>query len=295
MPEKPPVNALHTLKDDLQNVVREEKISLVRAVSLEQDRNAREKKDFAPIAPPHQKKTGMIFAAFLMLTLGGAALFGVYAVMQTRNTNEPAPAGNSILFAESSAQFALDNQAPDDLKRKLAGARTGLQGALGSITAVIPTKSVQAEDGTMQLRAASLGEFLSAIGASPPDQFLRAVDGRFFFGFHVVDTNAPIFVIPVTSYDRAFAGMLAWEGSLNADLSPIFQPLSATVLDQNGLPALRTFTDDVMRNYDVRELKDDQGKVRLYYSFPSKNVLVIAESPYSFAEILSRLQASRQL
>jgi len=99
----------------------------------------------------------------------------------------------------------------------------------------------------------------------------------------------------VTSYDHAFAGMLAWESSMDSDLSPIFPALPTTTTDSNGLPISRTFVDDVMRNYDVREMKDDAGTVKLYYSFPSQNILVIAESPYSFAEILSRLQAARQL
>ena len=55
------------------------------------------------------------------------------------------------------------------------------------------------------------------------------------------------------------------------------------------------YEDLVMRNYDVRALKDDAGEIQLYYSFPTQNILIIAESPYSFPEILSRLQASRQL
>ena len=63
----------------------------------------------------------------------------------------------------------------------------------------------------------------------------------------------------------------------------------------NGTLTERKFEDTVMRNYDVRALKDDQGQVQLYYSFPTRNVLIIAESPYSFTEILSRLRADRRL
>jgi len=99
----------------------------------------------------------------------------------------------------------------------------------------------------------------------------------------------------VTNYDRAFAGMLAWEATMNSDLSPAFTPVPSTILDVNGIPSARVFMDDVMRNYDVRELKDDSGTVQLYYSFPSKNLLIIAESPYSFPELLSRLQSVRRL
>jgi hypothetical protein len=57
----------------------------------------------------------------------------------------------------------------------------------------------------------------------------------------------------------------------------------------------RQFEDTVMQNFDVRELKDDNGDTQLYYSFPTRTILIIAESKYSFPEILSRLRADRRL
>jgi hypothetical protein len=133
------------------------------------------------------------------------------------------------------------------------------------------------------------------MGFNAPDDLVKSLGSDFFFGLHVVDKNSPIMVLPVTNYDRAFAGMLAWEATINADLSPAFTPVPSTILDQNGVPSARVFQDDVMRNYDVRELKDDSGTVVLYYSFPSKKLLIIAESPYSFPELLSRLQSVSRL
>jgi len=288
---------VHTLKDDLQHVVKDQKISVVRAVSLEQDRRGREKSDrFDTPGPQSTRRTGRIlFIILMLLILGGAALFGVYIVMQSQSAPPPSVQTSSILFAESSVSFPLSNASPTDIKSTLASSIASLQGALGSITAVIPTIAVQNADGTTTTRPATFAEFMKAIGANPPDELLRAIGDQFFFGIHVVDTNAPLFVIPVTSYDHAFAGMLAWEPTMDGDLAPIFPALPATATDANGLPITRAFTDDVMRNYDVRELKDNAGNVKLYYSFPSQNILVIAESPYSFAEILSRLQAARQL
>ena len=293
------VVSVHTLKDDLQQVVQSQKISVVRAASLEQDRHAKERFQHteASSAATRSKRTlGILFAVAILFVLGAGALFGVYTVMQGSSAPSPATsASSSILFAESSVQFPIDKQSPDDLKRSLASARASLQGALGSITEIVPTVSTTSPDGSIQTRPATFSEFMAAIGAQPPDALLRALGDNFFFGIHTVDTNAPVFVIPVTSYDHAFAGMLAWESSMNSDLAPIFTPLSATMTDANGIPVNRTFSDAVMRNYDVRALKDDAGQIQLYYSFPSQNILVIAESPYSFAEILSRLQAGREL
>jgi hypothetical protein len=82
---------------------------------------------------------------------------------------------------------------------------------------------------------------------------------------------------------------------MNQDLAPAFDAVPVLTTGPDGLPTARTFTDAVMLNYDVRELKDDSGNVVLYYSFPTPNILVIAESPHSFTEVLSRLQAQREL
>jgi hypothetical protein len=138
-------------------------------------------------------------------------------------------------------------------------------------------------------------QFFTALGLNPPAQLMQGLGTTFFFGIHAVSGNVPVLVIPVTSYDLAFSGMLAWEPTMNQDLSPAFDAVPALVTDANGLPIARSFTDAVLLNYDVRELKDDSGSVILYYSFPTPNILVIAENPSTFAEVLSRLQAQREL
>jgi hypothetical protein len=203
------------------------------------------------------------------------------------------PGQNSIVFAEQSVALPLDNATPSELKRRVAAARLGQIGSLGSITRIVPL--LQGSDQSAPAVPATTQEFFKAMGFNAPDDLVRSLDSTFFLGLHVVDKNAPILVVPVTNYPRAFAGMLSWEGTMNADLSPTFTPVPSTVLDVNGIPSQRVFIDDVMRNYDVRELKDDSGTIQLYYSFPSKNLLIIAESPYSFPELLSRLQSVRKL
>lgn len=295
---KPHITPVHTLKDDLQHVVREQKISVVRAASLEQDRRTRERtKGAAPT--PAQAQRGrrtfnILFAAALLLLLGAAALGGVYLIAQERAGVEPAQTYPSLLFAESTIGLTLSGQSPSDIKRTLGNARASARGTLGSITRIVPVVS-ETKDGIETTRAATFTEFMQAISAGAPDALERASGSDFFFGIHAVDKNAPLLVVPITSYDRAFAAMLSWEPTINAGLVPMFAPLSAQTIDQNGLPTTRAFQDVVMRNYDVRALKDDAGNVAFYYSFPTRELLIIAESPFSFAEVLSRLQAERKL
>ncbi len=286
------VVAMHTLKDDLQHVVQEQKISVVHAVSLEETRRHKEEKPpTTQGATQRSRRTaGILFAVVLLLVLGAGALFGVYTVMHSR-AGIAAPQISSILFAESTVSLTLQGQQPRELKQLIAAAREQGGGTLGSITRVLPI--VLGEDGIE--RPATTQEFLQALGVHAPDELARALSSDFFFGIHTVDKNAPILLIPVTSYAHAFSGMLAWEDSVNADLAPVFTAVAALTTDAQGLPVKRTFSDLVMRNYDARALKDDAGNIQLYYSFPTQGILVIAESPYSFNEILSRLQANRQL
>ena len=89
--------------------------------------------------------------------------------------------------------------------------------------------------------------------------------------------------------------MLAWENTVNGDMAPIFPLVAPLTADASGLPVSRKFEDIVLRNYDVRALKDDSGTIQMYYSFPTPNLLIIGESPYTFTEVLSRLQAERKL
>jgi hypothetical protein len=154
---------------------------------------------------------------------------------------------------------------------------------------------VDPQTGAVSATPVPFGQFLTALGTRAPIELAGALGDDFFFGIHTVDENAPIIIVPVTSYERAFAAMLEWEPYMNLDLEPLFTLMPQQTKDAQGAIVERKFEDTVMRNYDVRALKDDQGQIQLYYSFPTRNVLIIAESPYSFTEILSRLRADRRL
>lgn len=284
-----PVASVHTLKQDLQHVVRDQKMSVVRAAALEQEKR-RPEPDEILAAPAKRSHFGTyVGVSFGLLALGALALFGVYYV-ESAKQSPPQEISTAIVFAEQSVALPLTGQDASALKQTLGGARAASNAGLGSITRIVPIIGTS----TNTQHPATLSEFLRAIGAHPPEDLLRALSDDFFVGFHTIDKNAPLIVIPVMSYDRAFAGMLAWEGSLNADLSPFFLPLPQYT-NVTGIPTQRTFSDVVMRNYDVRALKDDAGNIMLYYSFPTRGILIIAESPYTFTEVLTRLQADRKL
>lgn len=291
------VRALHTLKDDLQYVVRDKKISLVRAVALEEEKRHRGSAidEHLEVQAQKQKRTRYgLFAAGALFFVGLLAVGAVLYVMAERTQKNAAPITAQVLFSEQSVPLPVDNLAPADIRREIGNARTSASLTLGAILQIVPI--VQIGVGSEATQAPiSFGTFLEKIGAHAPPELPRALTNEFFLGLHTVDENAPLIIIPVTSYERAFAAMLEWEKNMNSDLAPMFTPVSMQKMGVDGLPTVRTFEDTVMRNYDVRALKDESGQIQLYYSFPTRNVLIIAESPYSFSEILSRLRADRKL
>ncbi len=283
---------VHTLKQDLQQVVRDQKISVVRAVALEQEKKRSARIETPP--EPTSKAPAIIISIVFLLLLGVGAIAGVYYIATLQSAPAAQIKDDALVFAEQTLDFPIPNDAPQSIKSTLAKGRE-VGGALGAMMHVVPKVTTSSADGSVSTRNATLAEFFKAIGANPPDALMRALGDDFFFGFHTVDKNAPIIVIQVTAYDRAFDGMLNWEKTINGDLSPIFTAVPRLMIGQDGLQIQRPFSDLVMRNYDVRALKDDSGAIQLYYSFPTRDLLIIAESPYTFTEILSRLQAGRRL
>ncbi len=244
--------------------------------------------------PPKSKLPAILITIVLLLVLGLGALASVYYIALLQSTPSAPVQNGAIVFAEQTYTYPIPKDSAQSIKATLAQARdTG--GTLGSLMHVIPAVTEPNADGVAVQRPATLVEFFEAIGARPPESLVRALGDSFFFGIHTVDKNAPILVIQVNSYDRAFDGMLTWEKSINGDFAPIFASVPRLVMGADGIQIERAFTDIVMRNYDVRALKDDAGVIQMYYSFPTRDLLIIAESPYTFTEILSRLQAGRRL
>lgn len=297
--ERSPVVSLHTMKDDIQDAVREQQISMVRAASLEADKRAQQTpppKITAPAEGSPRKSRHIalpITLIALFLALGGAALYAAYFF--TAKQAAPVATSTGLIFAEQQSTLPLDTETVAGLKQTLGNMLSSQANGAGSILQVTPSVTGASGQGA---RKAILEEFLHALGARPPDELIRALGNDFFFGIHATDVPSAIFILPVVSYDHAFAGMLAWEKTINADLQPLYRevPTYLPLVASSTPPERRAFKDDRMRNLDIRMLRDDGGAVVLYYSFtPQHNFLIIASSPYTFPEVLSRLQAQRKL
>ena len=295
MEKRPIVPSLHTLKDDLYDLVRVRKMSLIHAATLETERKKKSADVGGAATATKTKRRVRLFRLFLamsiFLALGGAALFAVFIVQTERTTTAPANFGTALIFAEQTLGFPLSPAlSPREVRQQLASSRFQGNLTLGAVLRIVPTILSEAGE-----RPATAIEFMKASASEVPDELLRGLANDFFFGVHTVDENVPFIILPISSYENAFAAMLSWEPLLNEGLFPLFPRVHYERVDEQGFPTLVRFEDMIIKNYDVRALRDAEGEIRMLYSFPSHNILIIAESPHSFIEALARLRAERRL
>jgi len=168
------------------------------------------------------------------------------------HTQEPiALLNNRAVFLESVLSRVLENQS--------------------SVVQLYPT--VQTQSGST--RPASAQETLSILSPRTASSFVRGVREMTLGSV----AGEPFIVLRTGSFDVAFAGMLEWESTLSADLSPLF---GTPVVDSFD-PSARTdsqvraafFKDMIASNKNARLLFDERGNDRVVYTFIDQNTILI--------------------
>jgi len=298
--EDPKIKSLRTFKDDLQGLVKVKKMSLVKAATLETEKTRNQKAVTAGGAGVRGKSRARFFAILftvvILVGLGILALLVVFAIQGQRASNAPVVENSSFLFSEQTFTIPIDDQVSDNLIKQLAQGRGSVSLTLGAITRIVPTVPVlDSNNRQVSEREATVAEFLSALHLQTPENFARSFGDSFFLGIHTIDENVPVLILPVLLYQNAFTNMLKWERYINEDLSPLFTKVPYQTIDPDGNISLNGFEDVIIRNYDVRALRDPFGNIKMLYAFPTKDILIIAESPHTFTEALARLRAERRL
>ena len=128
-------------------------------------------------------------------------------------------------------------------------------------------------------------------------------------------TEAPFFIVSVSSYSDTFAGMLSWETSMPKDLALFYPPLAVPASETPAPSAATTtatttasapttpaavlamqtpgFEDETLDNHDARVYRDAYGRALVVYGYWDQHTLVIARDPAAFTEIIGRLATSR--
>ncbi len=282
---------LHTYSSDFADRIDRQNSSTFSVLAAQSDAP----RTSQPVSKPRRTLVPLL-AGGAMLIIGIGAVIGAYAFM-TERQEVPIVAGVPSLIRY-------------DESVEVQGTGTALMNAIADVAAggsvsgnVIVTYVTTDANGTPTGIPQPGGVLIRALSLPAPSILLRNIEESSTVG--VIDAGGearPFFILKVSSYERTFAGMLAWEATLQNDLSNFYPEYSAFPQEiasstASSSPSLsyaqrNTFTDAVVANHDVRILRDAAGRFLFLYGYVNKDILVIARDEAAFTALASRISAS---
>lgn len=284
---KPNPNSLRTFRTDVQTQVEENNLSLA-TIAQKEDERRQTLRAQAVRVPTKSSPTALYLGiGTAALVLMGAVGWGIFSLFFAQN--EPGTAIStqnrplSLVFAEKTQEIDVGGvKNSDELAALTTKAISTSQAELGSILQLFFTLKNQGE--TAFVGAPS---FFGAAFANAPENFRRSLGENFMFGAYMGNKPNPFLILETPSYEIARAGLLAWEPFMCQDLAKLFQ--KADCVGQTDA----SWTDDMVRNTDVRELRDTNGHMILIYAFIGRNTVIIAQNQSGFIELLTRYHTPR--
>lgn len=299
---------IHTYKTDFADETKAKGASRISMVAAEQDAPTR-----APEVVKRQSRTGVfaVVGGVILVLFGAGAVFLAYRFVTSGPAIPTETFIPSLIFADE--RIALSGSG-EELRQGLitAGASTLRD---GDVALVYMMYSTTTSEGVTEERVVSGNVLFEALRLPAPNILTRNVEPESTLGtIHAGGEIRPFFILKVASYERTFAGMLSWEGTMERDLrelypvhpEPVVAPPPSTgtstvtstpatttpALPEPALPRL-SFVDEVVENHDVRVLRDGLGRTVMLYGYRDKETLIIARSEVAFSELLERLASSR--
>lgn len=246
------------------------------------------------------KRTSMVpLFAGLALVVGGIGLAAGAFIFGNRSGDVPYVAGvPSLIRFDESVEVEGEGAR---LAEEIVGVANG--GVVNG-NAVVTYVTAQQEDGGAILNTpAPGGVLIAALGLPTPAILLRNLDRSSTVGvINAGGETRPFLVLKATSYERTFAGMLAWEPTMARDLSLFFPqntsmllPITASTTSSSTPPQTTApspmpfFVDIVIANHDARALRDSSGGTILVYGYHGKDILIIARNEAAFTALVNRL------
>ncbi len=327
-PEPTLVKPLQTYQGDIESLVGEKQISVVNIAAAEATRRGQKPIEAAQ-APLNQAASrawlhtaGIIAAGVALLAVAGGVGVYIFIRMQPVPLAQQSPAPFILVDDTTTVTFK-----PGDLRQEimqaLVQAKSNIALSLGLVARIQVAKPTPLNDGTLQEVGAP--EFLQALAPSIPPTLLRTLVPQMLLGVHSFDENQAFMILKVDSYDTAYAGLLAWEGSMRGDLSPLFvrtpavrataqapvvpapvvavgtSTASSTSM-ASSTPAATTpaptqylggnFIDQIVENHDARVVLNAQGDILLLWTFLDSSTVIITTNELTLREVISRLSQS---
>ncbi len=281
--------AIRTYEGDVASALKNQKTSVVSMVLAEKRRRAETAVDEQE-KQPKSKKTMVVIIAVVGLLLILAVGIYLYIALQTHSSSaQQGIVLPEIILTDEEKEIDVTDLTSEKLVVTLKKERSTASLSLGSIQHIFFTETTQdSVTGQKIKKLVETEKFVQLLDTRAPAAFLRSLNAGYIYGLHATNGTQPFVIFKTNSYETAFAGMLAWEENMREDLAIIVTLAPA-------LPAFNApkFEDVVVKNRDVRVLKDASGKPELMYSFPDRSTLIITTNENTLKEIFDRLSTTR--
>lgn len=290
-PEGP--SPLHTYSSDFAEHIDEKDSSAFSVLAAQSDAGQTPKP-----RPKRRKSIVPLIAGACMVFIGIGAVFAAYLYVNRQPAvpmvqNIP----SNIRFDESVQVQGRGEALMDAIAAVASGAHVS-----GNVvvTYVTNASSTDAAAGGIPQPG---GTLIGQLALPAPSILLRNIEDSSTVGVISAGSESrPFLILNVSSYERTFAGMLAWEKTMPDDLATFYPPYDSAPSTTASTTASTTlassapagFSDDVVDNHDVRVLRDSYGRSLMLYGYDGKDTLVIARDEAAFTALLSRLGASGQ-
>lgn len=236
----------------------------------------------APESHPTATRNVLLTLASLLLVAGG--IYGglyFYSQSPVANTSKQvAPKKNGyvgLLSSNIQKRIILGTLVDKRLEDVLAYEKKEAKLDPGQISELYFIKGEGSEQFLL-----SAEEFISLSTTKSPEAVRRSLLERFMFGFHNTGTSIePYIVLKTEFFQNTFTGMLKWEPEMFEDIKAWFSDKTLSA---------QSFTDKILKNKDIRELKDNAGNTVILYGFLDKETLVITTNEATFLEVLDRFE-----
>lgn len=304
---------IRTFQEDIASAIKSDNVSMIK-VALAEKKRQESQNTLIDKEAVDQTKKYVIFGVIglvIVLCIIGAALFTVRSLSQINEPQEQATL-QPLMYTEKRVAIAIDDQDNSDITKKVKRELNDPDLELGQMKGFVFTLGT----GT-STREASTPEFFEQLQSHASEDLIRALSPRFLLGIYSFNPNDFFMLIPVTSYDAAFAGMLQWEPDMENDIGSIMitrrpivpitigtKPKTTDVASTSAstssavtlaAPQIKEkiWVDRVINNKDARVMVDSDGNTAMLYVFLDKDTLLITSSDKALKEVSFRLSAGR--
>lgn len=281
---------LRTYRGDVEETMKETRASVVSIAAAEEARRAKVGGRIADA--PARSRLGLIaIIVSIFLVLGGIALVSFFVLRTPAATSERITPPSFIYVDQADEEDATETSR-SELMTTLVVDRTNTALPLGLMRQVFFTKKT----GTSTRTLISSQEFLRTVAPEAPGALLRTLDEPFMIAIHVFEGNQPLLMFKADSYEQAFSGMIAWEETMQEELSPLFTrtPRPKAPGDTTPDAAIQflssRFVDRIVDNRDTRVIEDARGNILLLWTFLDRATILITTNEYTLREVVSRIK-----